>query len=405
MQRIIKLGAAGFLLAALSLGGCGRAADSQPVDRVDVAAPAVPTRLANAIDHADRVDDDVSNSRHNAITRAVERVSPAVVGINVTEVREVHYSDPFDDFFQDPFFQRYFGGTPKTQRQEVHSLGSGFIISSDGYVVTNDHVAGAATKVIVTMTDGKRYDAKLVGHDPTTDVALLKIEGHDLPHVTMAASDDIIIGEWVIALGNPFGLFDINSKPTVTVGVVSNSHVNLSPQDRRVYRNMIQTDAAISSGNSGGPLVNAIGEVVGMNTIIYSTARNSMGAGSIGIGFAVPVSRIRSIVKELRDGVVIDRHFWTGMSVQEITDRIANYLKLDSHDGVVVTEIAANSPASRAGLQVGDVITSINGQSVASESDALSLIYDSRVGDKLDLDVQRDGKQLSKSMKLTEEGT
>jgi serine protease Do len=351
------------------------------------------------------LNDDVTASRHNAITRAVERVSPAVVGINVTEVREMRMRDPFGDFFNDPFFERYFGSRPRTYKREVRGLGSGYIISPDGYVVTNDHVAGRASKVIVTMTDGKEYDAEIIGSDPTTDVALLKIDGKNLPYVELGHADDIIIGEWVIAFGNPFGLFDINSKPTVTVGVVSNTNVDLSPQENRVYRGMIQTDAAISSGNSGGPLVNALGQVVGMNTIIYSTSQNYMGSGSIGIGFAVPVDRVREIITELKSGKKINRNFWTGMSIREIDDRMARYLNLSDRDGVVVIEIAPNSPASRAGIEVGDVITGMKGERVPNEDKALMLVNESRVGDIIDIEIQRSGKPLKLTMTLTERGT
>ncbi len=168
------------------------------------------------------INQDITNSRETAITRTVRKVSPAVVGINVTEIRE--YRDPFFSFFDDPFFRddpffkRFFGD--RTYKQEVHSLGSGFIISPDGYIVTNDHVAGNAKKIVVTLTNGERYDAEIVGSDPQSDICLLKINGKNLPYVVLGNSDDVIIGEWVIALGNPFGLFGINNKPTVTVGVV-----------------------------------------------------------------------------------------------------------------------------------------------------------------------------------------
>ncbi|KXK55796.1 MAG: Trypsin-like serine protease [Chlorobi bacterium OLB7] len=358
------------------------------------------TRTSNA-PAIDRANSEVTGSRRNAITRAVQKVSPAVVGINVTEVREMRYRSLLDQFFeQDPFFQRY-GPRRRTFKQELHGLGSGFIISPDGYVVTNDHVAGRASKVIVTMTDGKQYDAKVIGSDPTTDVALLKIEGKNLPYIEFGNSDDVVVGEWAIALGNPFGLFDINSKPTVTVGVVSNTEVNLQPQDGRVYRGMIQTDAAISSGNSGGALVNALGELIGMNTIIYSTAQSGMGAGSIGIGFAVPTNRLKAIVAQLKKGDGIDRNFWTGMNIQQIDDRIARYLQLQEKEGVVVVEIIANSPAAQAGLEPGDVIKEIKGETIKSEDDAVALISDSQVGDTITMKILRDGKTTNKTMKLT----
>ena len=239
-------------------------------------------------------DDDISSSRKNAITRAVQRCSPAIVGINVTETRSQYYRDPIDDFFRDPFLEQFYGRRSRTYKQdyEVRSLGSGFLISSDGYILTNDHVAGNASKIVVTLTNGAKHDAKIIGSDPTTDITLLKIDGTGFPYLNMVNSSEVEVGEWAIAFGNPFGLFDNNAKPTVTVGVVSNTGVSFSQTDgpdvERVYRNMIQTDAAISSGNSGGPLVNAQGGVIGMNTVIYSTATSSRGAGSIGIGFAIP---------------------------------------------------------------------------------------------------------------------
>ncbi len=352
------------------------------------------------------INDDIASSRSNAITRAVSRVAPAIVGINVTEVREVQYRDPFEDFFNDPFFDQFYRRRgSQTLKQEIHGLGSGYLISQDGYILTNDHVAGRASKVVVTMVGGKRYDARVIGTDPTSDVALLKIDGSNLPFLELGNSDDVMVGEWAIALGNPFGLFDINSKPTVTVGVVSNSGVNLQVQENRIYRDMIQTDAAISSGNSGGPLVNSLGQVIGMNTVIYSTAQSNQGAGSIGIGFAVPINRVKTIADQLRRNGSIDRNYWTGMRVQQIDANIARYLKLGSSEGVVIVDVAPNSPAARAGLEVGDVISSISGQPVKTEDDAVALLSDARVGDTLKLRILRDGKESDRSLQLTKRGT
>jgi serine protease Do len=353
-----------------------------------------------------QANDDITASRQNAITRAIQRVSPAVVGINVTEVREVQYRDPFGDMFDDPFFNQFFQNRPRSQRykQELHGLGSGFLISADGYIVTNDHVAGRASKVIVTMTDGRQYDAKIIGSDPTSDIALLKIEGSNLPFINLGNSDDVIVGEWAIALGNPFGLFEINSKPTVTVGVISNTGVNLAPQDNRIYRGMLQTDAAISSGNSGGPLVNALGQVVGVNATIFSTAQGRGGAGSIGIGFAIPINRVRGVVDDLKKNGSIDRDFWTGLRVQQLDANIARYLNMTTTEGVAIVELAPNSPASRAGLQIGDVLVSVNGAAIRNEEDAIFNFTDARVGDKLTIRILRDGKEIEKSMTLTRRG-
>ncbi len=226
------------------------------------------------------------NSRKNILTETVEKVSPSVVGINVIEIRQ--YKDPFFSFFDDPFFRQFFGDRGSTNR-EVKGLGSGYIISADGYIVTNDHVAGNATEVKVTLTDGRTFEAKVVGTDMASDICLLKIDGENLPLIEPGNSDDIIIGEWVIALGNPFGLFELNEKPTVTVGVVSASGMNLEPINERYYLNMIQTDAAINGGNSGGPLVNSLGEIIGMNTLIFTAGGNT---GSIGLGFAIPINKV-----------------------------------------------------------------------------------------------------------------
>lgn len=351
-------------------------------------------------------DDDIGASRRNAITRAVQRCSPAVVGINVTETRSQYYRDPIDDFFSDPFLEQFFGRRSRTYKQdyEVRSLGSGYIVSSDGYILTNDHVAGNASKILVTLTNGSKHDAKIVGTDPTSDITVLKIEGNGFPFLTMASSSDVEVGEWAIAFGNPFGLFDNNAKPTVTVGVVSNTGVSFSQSDNpgvdRIYRNMIQTDAAISSGNSGGPLVNALGEVIGMNTVIYSTATTSRGAGSIGIGFAIPIDRVRSIYEKLKQRGTIDRDFWTGMKVTGITEEVREYYRLHTNDGVLVTQVLADSPAELAGIEPGDVIIAVDGMPTLRDDDLNIAILDAETQQTLRITVLRDGKERTLSIQL-----
>ena len=238
----------------------------------------------------DKTIDDIAGSRKNIITETVKKVSPAVVGINVIEIQQ--YRDPLGSFFDDPFFRQFFGDR-RSRSREVKELGSGYIISPDGYIVTNDHVAGNASRITITLTDGISYDAKLIGSDPVSDIALLKIDGENFPYVEPGNSDEIIIGEWAIALGNPFGLFEVNDKPTVTVGVISATGMNLEPINDRYYLNMIQTDAAINGGNSGGPLVNSLGEVIGMNTLIFTAGSQ----GSIGLGFAIPINKVKSIIE------------------------------------------------------------------------------------------------------------
>lgn len=350
------------------------------------------------------VADDLDRSRRTAITRAVERCSPAVVGISVTEIREQVYRNPFGGGFGDPFFERFFGPRQYREQYKVHGVGSGFLISDDGYVVTNDHVAGNASKVVVTLTNGEKYDAEVVGSDPVSDVALLKITGNNLPFLDLANSDDVLVGEWAIAFGNPFGLFDNNAKPTVTVGVISNVGVNFTQADHsgdeRVYRGMLQTDAAISSGNSGGPLVNALGQVVGVNTVIYSTATDRRGSGSIGIGFAIPINRVREIVERLKDDSTIDRDFWTGMQVQPIDENVAAYYNLSRKDGILVTRTFANSPAERAGIEPGDVITGIDDMKVSRTEHMNVAILDGEVGATLRMHVDRFGEQITLPLTL-----
>ena len=345
----------------------------------------------------------INGSRSNAITKAAQGCSPAIVGINVTEVREVN-TNPFGNMFgYDPYFEDMFSRMYPKYKQKVQSLGSGFIISPDGYIITNDHVAGRASKIVVTMTDGEKYDAEIIGSDATADVALLKIKGKNLPYIKLGNSDDVMVGEWAIALGNPFGLFDRNSKPTVTVGVISNKGVNFTENTdgtTRVYRNMLQTDAAISSGNSGGPLVNANGEVIGVNTVIFSTAQSNRGAGSIGIGFSIPVNRVKNIVNLLKSGEKLDRQFYTGLSVDFLNEQNAKYYRQKKTEGVIVTQVLSKSPADRAGIEPGDVILEIDGVPMHTNDDVGVAINDAVVGQTLSVKLERDNEVMVKKMTL-----
>ncbi|HEY6625882.1 MAG TPA: trypsin-like peptidase domain-containing protein [Ignavibacteriaceae bacterium] len=342
----------------------------------------------------DKSNDEITNSRRNIITETVKNVSPSIVGINVIEIRE--YKDPFFSMFDDPFFQRFFGNRG-TYNREVKGLGSGYIISSDGYIVTNDHVAGNATKITVTLTDGRSFDAKVIGSDNASDICLIKIDGEDLPFVSLGNSDDIIIGEWVIALGNPFGLFELNDKPTVTVGVVSATGMNLDAINNRYYLNMIQTDASINGGNSGGPLVNSEGEVIGMNTLIFTSGGNT---GNIGLGFAIPINKVSRIVEELKEKGSIDRNFEIGMRIQTIDEGIAKYYHLQSAKGVIVTKIYPNTPAEKGGIEVGDIIVEVEGFKINNENSIFSVFHEFRSGQTVTIKIIRDEKELNKQMKL-----
>jgi serine protease Do len=342
----------------------------------------------------ERANDEITSSRKNIITQTVEKVSYAVVGINVTEIRQ--YQDPFfSPFFNDPFFRQFFGD--RTYNQKVSSLGSGFIISNDGFILTNDHVAGNASEIVVTMTNGKHYKAKLIGSDPVSDICLIKIDEKNLPYLELGNSNDVIIGEWVIALGNPFGLFDVNDKPTVTVGVVSAKGMNLEPVNNRFYLNMIQTDASINGGNSGGPLVNSIGEVIGMNTLIF-TAGGSQ--GSIGLGFAIPINKVKRIISELKENGKIEREMNVGMRVQNIDATIAKYYKLDSQKGVIVTDVFRNSPAKSAGLEPGDVIYQIEEYKINNDQTLVGVLHEFKKGETIKLFVIRDNDEIEIKMKL-----
>ena len=342
----------------------------------------------------DNLNDDITNSRRNIITKTVELVSPAVVGINVIEIRQVR--DPFSYFFDDPFFRQFFGDR-RTNSRRVQGLGSGFIISPDGYIITNDHVAGNATEITVTLTDGSHHQAKIIGTDPTSDICLIKIEGSNFPYIDLGDSEDIIIGEWVIALGNPFGLFDLNDKPTVTVGVISALGMNLEPINNRFYLNMIQTDAAINGGNSGGPLVNSLGEVIGMNTLIF-TAGGAQ--GNIGLGFAIPINKVRKIVSELKAKGSIDRDFQIGMRIQTIDEGIARYYNLSSSRGVIVTRITPGSPAEKSDIRVGDIITEVENYKINNENVLYGVFQEFRADQTITLRIVRDNKELTKRMKL-----
>ena len=380
-----------FLSQSIIIAACSKEPSESVLQEHNTQAQSPEILQANA---------DISNSRHNAITETVKIASPAIVGINITEVRQVGY-DPFGSAFRDPFFDQFFNNFRRqySKKMEVRSLGSGFLISSDGYIVTNDHVAGNASKVVVTLTNGEKYNAEIIGSDPVSDVALLKIKGKNLPFLTFANSDEVIVGEWSIAFGNPFGLFDINARPTVTVGVVSNIGVSFS-QENRIYKNMIQTDAAISSGNSGGPLLNASGEVIGVNTVIYSTSQSSQGAGSIGIGFAVPINRVKNIADQLKEHGKIDRDFNPGLIVQQIDDNIAKYFKLDKTDGVVVIEVKSGSSAEKSGIEPGDIILKVDNTPIHKDDDLVIAINDGVVGQTLKIEILRSGETLTKKMYL-----
>ncbi len=335
---------------------------------------------------ASAASEDIAASRQNAITRAVAKVSPAVVSINVTEVQEFYRINPWAN---DPFWSHFFPRYDKIQR-EVKALGSGFLFSPKGYILTNQHVIDSADKIMVTLPGGAQYEAEIIGQDYKTDVAVLKIKGKNFPYIDFGNSDDVIIGEWAIALGNPFGLFDISAEPTVTVGVISAVDQDFGQRENeRVYEDMIQTDAAINSGNSGGPLVNSNGLVIGMNSFIYSGS-SDIGA-SIGLGFAIPSNRAKAVVDDILKHGSVQRDIWQSIQFNDVTPYIAYYLGMGQATGVIVSDVDRNSPWDKAGLEPEDVILEIEGYTVRNTKDVEKLKKKLRLkkGELLHLKVYR----------------
>lgn len=329
----------------------------------------------------------ITRSRENAIVLAAKRVGPGVVSISVIQTRYYRTSPFFDDFF-DEFFRELF--PPRVYKKEISSLGSGFIINEKGYILTNGHVVHNAEKIKVTLPDGREFDATIVGEDEISDIAMLKIDGKDLPYTVLGNSDDLIIGEWAIAIGNPFGYILEDPQPSVTVGVISALNRSIKPGSKRagIYKNMIQTDAAINPGNSGGPLINADGEVIGINTFIITTSR-----GSEGVGFAIPINSAKKVISELiKYGE--KRKVWLGIDVQEITELLRKTLKLKSKDGVLVSDIEKQSPAFKSGIRTGDIIISINEKKIKNPGDYISVVSNIIVGEDVKISVKREEERI-----------
>ncbi|NJK53297.1 MAG: PDZ domain-containing protein [Leptolyngbyaceae cyanobacterium SU_3_3] len=325
----------------------------------------------------------------NFIAAAVERVGPAVVRINSS--RTVKNRVP--PIFNDPFFRQFFGSEipdmPSTRVER--GTGSGFIISRDGVILTNSHVVNGADMVSVKLKDGREFQGKVLGQDPVTDVAVIKIQASSLPAVTLGNSESLRPGEWAIAIGNPLGLDN-----TVTAGIISatgRTSAEVRVPDKRV--SFIQTDAAINPGNSGGPLLNQRGEVIGMNTAI-------IGGGAQGLGFAIPINTAQRISRQLIATGKVD-HPYLGIRMTTLTPELRQQINRDREAGIVVQDdrgvliysLMRSSPASRAGLRAGDVIKRINGQTVTTADQVQQAVEASSVGDTLQVEVSRKGQSLS----------
>ena len=334
----------------------------------------------------------IDRSRANAITTAVEKASPAIVSITVTELQTgfAPTRDPFFSFFFEQPVQR-----------EVQSMGSGFIISTDGLIVTNEHVANPNAKTImVTLPNGSNYEAEILGSDELADLALLKIQSDttEFPYVEFAPTDDLMAGEWAIAMGNPFGLF-ADGQPTVTVGVISATKRDFrpDPQEPRVYIDMIQTDAAINRGNSGGPLVNSNGEVIGVNTFIFTGGTSN---GFVGLGFAIPSERVQKIIEQLKDSGEVQLAFDTGMEFTPMTRGLVRQYGLPPVPGLFVLSVNRNGPAYESGILPGDIIMRIGKERVASQMHAFALMREYDEGNLMTVRLFREGKEYETEMLL-----
>jgi serine protease Do len=337
----------------------------------------------------------ISGSRRTAIVSAAQRVSPAVVSVSVVSTR-IRRADPFGGLPRDDFWDRFY--PPTEYRERIPGLGSGVIVDASGLVVTNEHVIRNAETITVTLADGQQLPAELLGSSATYDLAVLKVEGRRLPVAPLGDSDGLVVGEWAIAIGSPFGYLLNDTQPTVTAGVVSATRRDIKNEatESGVYKNMIQTDAAINPGNSGGPLVNGDGEVIGINTFIFTS-----GGGSLGIGFAIPINLARQVLDEIgRYGRV--RTAWVGMQVQPVTPYLARRLGYTDLGGLVVTRIDRGGPAEKAGIRVTDRIRSVDGQEIRNVDDAQRSIYGARVGDALRFGIERDGRRLEFALTLLE---
>ncbi len=340
---------------------------------------------------------DLADSRRTAIVEAAERAGPAVVTLSVVQTRVVQTAPvPMGSDFFEPFFRDMIPSY--RYREEIPSMGSGFIISQKGYVLTNEHVVHAAEKITVILADGRSFIGRVVGAHPLYDLAIVKIDGEKLPVAPLGSSDDLMVGEWALAIGNPFGFLLNDTQPTVTAGVISATHRDIKSQSQSggIYKNMIQTDAAINPGNSGGPLVNARGEVIGVNTFIFTKS-----GGSEGIGFAIPINAAKRVVDEIiKYGKV--RNVWIGVRTWDITPYLAERLGTSDRNGLYVSALERGSPADKAGVKVGDIIRKVNTVSIRDVNEAYRALFGANVGDTITLSVERDGKLVPLRLLLEE---
>jgi serine protease Do len=332
----------------------------------------------------------VLNDTGEALAEIAAAVKPSIVNISTT--RTVKMSGGMDPFFEDPFFRRFFGdkfGHQQPRERKSAGLGSGVIVSDDGLIITNYHVVKDADEIKVLLSDNREFVGKVIGSDPKTELSVVKIEAKDLPTLPWGDSDALKVGEIVLAVGNPYGL-----NQTVTMGIVSAvGRANVGIAD---YEDFIQTDAAINPGNSGGALVNARGELIGINTAIFSTT-----GGYQGIGFAIPSNMIKSIMKSLVEKGKVVRG-WLGVSIQKITPELASQLNLKNDSGALVSDVVENSPAEKAGLKRGDVIVAYDGKKTDEPYVLRNMVANSTPGEEHSMTVIRENQKLELKVTIGE---
>jgi len=328
----------------------------------------------------------------NALADIAAAVTPSVVNISTTKM--VKQENPMYPFLEDPFFKRFFGepggGGGRYREFKERSLGSGVIVSRDGYIVTNNHVVEGASEIKVVLSDKSEYKGKVIGSDPRSDVAVIKIDAKNLPELTWGSSDELRAGEMVMAVGSPFGL-----SQSVTTGIISAvGRANVGITD---YEDFIQTDAAINPGNSGGALINMRGQLVGINTAIFSRT-----GGYQGIGFAVPVKMVKQVMDSLiKTGKVV--RGWLGVSVQDVSPQLAKQFGVESAEGALVGEVVKGSPAEKAGIKRGDVIVGVDGKKVEDSGHLRNMAASTKVGSRLKLDIIRDKNKMTVDVEVGEQ--
>ena len=338
---------------------------------------------AKVLEVTQSAQSEVPAARAASYSGAVRRAAPAVVSIFTS--KEVKL--PQHPFFNDPLFRRFFGGGPGEQSQRSSGLGSGVIVSAQGYILTNHHVVEAADEIEVALSDGKKLRAKVIGTDQETDLAVLQVDGTALPAITFGEADSVKVGDVVLAIGNPFGVGQ-----TVTMGIVS--ALGRSGLQINTYENFIQTDAAINPGNSGGALTDAAGNLIGVNTAIYSRT-----GGSLGIGFAIPVSTARQVMEQIVASGSVTRG-WIGVEAQEITPELAESFRLPSAAGALIAGVLRSSPADRAGVKPGDILLSIDARTVTDPTAMLNIVAGLAPGRTVGVRVRRDQKEIELQLEV-----